>query len=71
MTLADLGFLGNFASLVATNLYPNILEDFPALKLWFEKCQSKIPSYESINEVGALQYSMWFKSGLETAKSKN
>lgn len=67
MTLADLAFLGNFASLVATELYPNILEDYPSLKLWFEKCQSQIPGYETINGVGADQYSLWFKSGLQAA----
>jgi hypothetical protein len=34
LTLADLTFLCNFSSLVETNLYPELFEDFPAMKSW-------------------------------------
>ena len=34
LTLADLTFICNFSSMVETNLYPEIFEDFPHLKVW-------------------------------------
>jgi hypothetical protein len=34
LTLADLTFMCNFSSLVETNLYPELFNDFPELKTW-------------------------------------
>jgi hypothetical protein len=34
LTLADLTMMCNFSSMVETNLYPELFQDFPELKRW-------------------------------------
>ena len=65
LSLADIVFMANFASLIECQFYPNIFEDFPALKEWFEKCKKLIPNYEKSNGQGAKMFGAWFKSGLK------
>ena len=62
ISLADVIFLANFASLVECEFYPDLFKDFPSLYEWFERCKKLIPNYIECNEKGAKMFGGWFKS---------
>lgn len=49
ISIADLGFLANVGTIKCMD--ERFLNDFPKLKLWYEKCK-KLPGFDE-NEVGA------------------
>ena len=63
--MADVVFLANFASLVESQLIPDLFQEYPALHDWFEKCKKQIPNYEEVNGKGAKMFAGWFRSGLK------